>query len=104
MQVLAGVLRQPGGAELLRQELLRSSSSSSALQALQAQAQALSHSGGVPSACPPICPGLRCSVPCQGSTHLFDRPAVLAEKADSDKLHPDALPLRSEHAMLRPTF
>ena len=43
MQVLAGVLRQPGGAELLRQELLRTGSSS-ALQALQA-AQAMSQSG-----------------------------------------------------------
>ncbi|KAK9810778.1 hypothetical protein WJX73_006520 [Symbiochloris irregularis] len=45
--LLAGVLRQPGGAELLRQELLRSGSSSAlqALQAAQAAAGAIDHSG-----------------------------------------------------------
>ena len=60
-QVLAGMLRQPGGAELLRQELLRGAGSSSALQALQA-AQALSHSGADPllprhitCLCHPLC-------------------------------------------------
>ena len=101
LQVLAGMLQQPGGAELASEFLRRSGASSDALHALQA-AQSLSQSG---TACAPrlplLHPALGCALPAASLDGMCGCTAAPVGVSDSVSSHPSACVCPAEQRLHR---